>query len=129
MTIKINRWYNKDCTLGRLSYGTFQCFTLELADLNNTTGISCIPEGTYKAFKRNSPTNGNCIELKGVPDRTYIQIHSGNYTKNILGCILVGDSIKFLDTDSIPDVTNSRATLDKLLNLLPDTFSVEITGK
>lgn len=126
-TIKIKRWYNGDCTLGRLVFGEFRCFTLELKDNNNLPNISCVPEGRYKAFLRDSPSNGKCIELKNVPNRTYIQIHSGNYTRNILGCILVGDSIKFLDGDTVPDVTNSRSTLDKLLSLLPQEFEVEIT--
>lgn len=128
MMIKINRWYHNDCTLGRLTCGSFQCFTLELPDKGNQSNISCIPEGTYTAFKRVSPSNGPCIELKDVPNRTYIQIHSGNYTRNIQGCILVGDAIKFLDADSIPDVSNSKATLTRLLDLLPDEFTITITG-
>ena len=126
--MKINRWYHNDCTLGRLTCGGFQCFTLELPDKNNQSNVSCIPEGTYKAFKRVSPSNGPCVELKDVPNRTYIQIHSGNYTRNIQGCILVGDAIKFLDADSIPDVSNSKATLTRLLDLLPDEFTITITG-
>jgi hypothetical protein len=39
---------------------------------------------------------------------------------------LVGASVAFLDSDSIPDVANSKVTLDKLLALLPDKFEVEI---
>lgn len=124
--ITINRWYHKDCTLGRLYLGGFQCFTLELPDLGNAQDISCIPEGTYKAFKRQSQKNGSVIELKSVPNRQFIQIHRGNYTRQIQGCILVGDSIKFLDGDQTPDVTNSGATMDKILSLLPDEFEVKI---
>jgi len=56
-----------------------------------------------------------------------IEIHSGNYTRQILGCILVGDSLKYLDADDILDVTNSKHTLDKLLQVLPQYFPVEIT--
>ena len=124
--LNIKRWYHKDCTLGRLSVGSFQCFTLELPWLENQRGVSCIPRGTYKAFKRNSPKNGLVVEFRSVTDRSNIQIHSGNYTRQIEGCVLVGSSITFLDGDSVPDVANSKQTLDKLLALLPDEFEVSI---
>ena len=126
--IRIKRWSHNDSTLGRLtlSGGAFQCFTLELPWLENERGISCIPKGTYKAFKRQSPKNGNVFELRNVPQRTNIQCHSGNYTRQIEGCILVGASVTFLDADTIPDVTNSKQTLDRLLALLPNEFEVVI---
>lgn len=124
--IKINRWYHHDCTLGRLTVGSFQCFTLELPWLENQRGISCIPRGTYRAVKRNSPKNGAVFELRNVPQRSNIQCHAGNYTRQIEGCILVGSSITFLDGDKIPDVANSKQTLDKLLALLPDEFEVTL---
>jgi len=113
--MKINRWHHNDCTIGRLSINDFQCFTLELADLSNEQDISCIPAGKYDYYFRDSPHNGHVLELRSVPNRRYIQIHSGNYTSQILGCILVGDGIKWLNRDSIPDVTNSKNTLKKLL--------------
>lgn len=126
-TIKIRRWYNSDCTLGRLSFGGFHCFTLELPFRDNALDISCIVPGTYRAYIYDSPTNGRCIQLDGVPGRTMIQIHAGNYTRDILGCILVGESIRYLDSDNIPDVTSSRLTLDRLLSMLPDgVFYVEV---
>lgn len=124
--INIQRFYQHDCTLGRLSLGDFQCFTLELPDLDNQQNISCIPAGTYKAKKYNSPSKGLCLLLEGVPNRTYIEVHSGNFTRQIQGCILVGDSIKFIDNDSIPDVSNSKATLNKLLSLLPNETTITL---
>ena len=125
--VTIKRWYHNDCTLGRLSLPSgFQCFTLELPWLENESNVSCIPKGTYKAFKRVSSRNGNVFELRNVPQRTSIQCHSGNYTRQIQGCILVGSSITFLDSDTIPDVTNSKQTLDKLLALLPGEFEVTL---
>ncbi len=113
--ITIKRWYHDDCTIGRLECDDFQCFTLELPNLDNEQDISCIPEGVYDYYFRDSPSNKHVLELRDVPDRTYIQIHSGNYTYQIRGCILVGDSIKWLNRDRIPDVSNSRNTLIKLL--------------
>jgi hypothetical protein len=126
--ITIKRWYHNDCTIGRLalSGSAFQCFTLELPWKENERGVSCVPKGKYQAFKRQSPKNGLVYELANVKDRTNIQGHSGNFTRQIEGCILHGSSVAFLDADSIPDVANSKVTLDKLLALLPDKFEVEI---
>jgi hypothetical protein len=125
--IKIQRTYYDDCTVGRLWCGDFQCFTLELPLLNNQTNVSCIyPAGGYRGNKHFSPSNGDCIAINNVMDRTNIQIHSGNYTSQIRGCILVGDSIKFLNDDNTPDVTNSKKTLATLMSILPNSFNVEI---
>lgn len=125
--IIIKRWYHNDCTIGRLTLPDgFQCFTLELPWKENERGVSCIPKGKYKAFKRNSPKNGLVVEFENVPQRSNIQIHAGNYTSQIEGCILVGASVAFLNTDSIPDVANSKDTLAKLLAKLPEKFEVEI---
>ena len=124
--ITIQRSYFSDCTTGRLWFDEFQCFTLELPWKDNKTNISCIPHGLYHASLFNSPHNGACIAIRGVTGRSLIEIHSANFTRQILGCIAVGDSVKFLDGDSIPDITNSKATLKKLLALLPSEFLVEI---
>ena len=126
--IKIKRAYYEDCTIGRLWCGDFQCFTLELPFLDNASNVSCIyPAEAYKGTKHESPSNGSVIAINNVLDRTHVQVHSGNYTSQIRGCILVGDSIKFLNNDKIPDVTNSKNTLKQLLALLDDEFTIEIT--
>jgi len=126
--IKIKRMYLPQCTLGVLTVDDFRCFTLELPMLDNAPDISCIyAAGGFRGNKHFSPHNGDVVAINNVMDRTNIQIHSGNFTRDVLGCILVGESIKFLDGDNIPDVTNSRNTLKKLLAVLPDTFSIEIT--
>lgn len=124
--VTIETWVNKDCTIGRLTCGEFRCFTLELPWEKNQKDISCIPAGIYNATMHNSASKGQVVLLLNVDGRTYIEIHAGNYTSQILGCILVGDSIKYLNSDGIPDVTNSRATLKKLLTSLPNLFSIEI---
>ena len=124
--IRIESVHYPDCTLGRLYFEDFQCFTLELPWLNNKPNISCIPAGRYEYFKRTSSKNGEVLQLKGTEPRTYIQLHSGNYTRQIQGCILPGDSIKFLDNDSIPDVTNSKNTLNKILTLVPSQGIIQI---
>ncbi len=113
----LSRWYLPDCTLGILSGEGFQSFTLELPWLDNANDISCIPGGNYEYFFRHSPHNGPVLELRDVSFRTNIQVHAGNFTSDILGCILVGDSIRFLNSDSTPDVANSKNTLKKLLQI------------
>ncbi|MAO21757.1 MAG: hypothetical protein CMJ25_13495 [Phycisphaerae bacterium] len=127
--IKIKRIHKRDdCTLSVLMFKDFMCKVLELPDLDNQRNISCIPEGLYKAKKRMSPGKGyKVIEYIDVPNRTYIQLHYGNYTRQILGCQLPGEDFIDLDGDSIPDITNTKATLDELLSMLPSTFMIEVS--
>lgn len=122
--LKIKLGYFDDCSFGLLTYEGFKCFTLALPWKDNLPNISCIPAGEYKASKHTSPRNGECIAIHDVPGRTHIQIHSGNFTYQIAGCFLVGDSIKFLNGDLTPDITNSKNTLKALLNVLPEDFTV-----
>lgn len=120
------RSHHNDCTLGRLSYGVYQCFTLELPWRDNRTSISCITAGLYQCQKITSPSLGECVDVKNVAGRTYIRIHKGNFTRQIEGCILVGTSIQFIDGDSIPDVGASTKAFTGLMNALPDSFEMEI---
>jgi hypothetical protein len=113
--IELKRFYDKDCTMGRLNINNLYIWTLELPWLDNEKNISCIPEGIYNYHFRVSPSNGDVLELENVKDRKYIQIHIANYTRDILGCVAVGDGIKYMDGDNIPDVTNSGKTFKKLL--------------
>lgn len=126
--ITIDRWYLEDRTLGLMSIGLFRCCTLELPDKFNEQDISCIPSGTYDYYARTSPKNGLVLELRNVPDRDYIQIHSANYIRQLLGCIAVGDGFKFLDGDNTLDVTNSKATLKKVLELAGKSGKIKIRG-
>lgn|SRR5690606_6715413 len=125
ITLETRSW--PKFTLGILKAGSFKCCTLELPDKNNSPDISCIPAGTYRWVEHMSPNNGKCLLIKDVPGRTHIQIHYGNYTRDIRGCILPGDSIKFLDKDDILDVANSRATLSKLMAAVPSEGTIVIT--
>lgn len=126
--IKLHRWYNPDCTIGRMTIGKFQCFTLELPDKDNQQDISCIPEGEYKYKFYKSPSKGDVLLLLDVENRTWVEVHAGNYTRQILGCILVGDGVKWLDSDAIPDVTNSGNTLGKILAIAGREGTIKITG-
>lgn len=122
MHIVITRNKNEDKqTLGNLSCRNFKCYTLELPWKNNKRGVSCIPVGKYKVVKRSSEKYGNHLHILDVKGRSFILIHSGNYHTQIQGCILVGDNLVDINKDGYKDVTNSTKTLEKLVNMLPNT--------
>jgi Family of unknown function (DUF5675) len=73
--------------------GQFICYTLELAWLWNQKNKSCVPPGRYPAFLRHDHKDKWRIELSGVPgNRQHVQIHIGNYPRDVKGCVLVGTS-------------------------------------
>ena len=120
--------YREKSTLGILEIGGFECLTLELPWLENQRNISCIPEGNYLYQKRLSPSKDiTVIELTGVENRSYIQIHPGNYTRQIQGCILPGLGLKDIDSDGIFDVTNSTDAFNKIMDLAPDNGNIRVT--
>ena len=118
-------------TLGRMiairnNTEVLNCKTLELPWLNNQKKISCIPKGKYHVVKRTSQKYGNHFYVQNVPNRDMILIHAGNYVTQTEGCILVGDSFTDINGDNLRDVTNSKATLAKLYDLMPDEFELYI---
>ena len=126
-TVKIKRIYQDDCTVGLLTYKDFRCFTLELPYKDNARNISAIPNGLYPCNKTVSPKFGDCVAVECVVNRSLIRIHKGNYTSQIEGCILVGDSLKDINNDGIIDVTNSTNTIKTLLTKLPTEFLLDIS--
>jgi hypothetical protein len=78
------------CTRGSISVaGQWVCHTLELPWRDNDRSVSCIPAGVYPcewtltyAIPR--------ARVRDVPGRVGIQIHVGNSTREISGCILAG---------------------------------------
>lgn len=97
----------------------FNCKTLELPDKGNKPRVSCIPKGSYSIEKGLSPSMGKCFKIMNVPNRQFILIHSGNFYTQILGCCLVGSDHIDINKDGKKDVVNSKATLTKLLEMLP----------
>lgn len=119
--ITVLRAYFGDCTISRIRTVGFQCVGLELAWLGNQSKISCIPEGEYNYRVAVSPRTGRkVIWVDGVPERSNVQLHPGNYTSQIKGCCLVGQAITDLNGDGILDVTNSGETMGKLLAAIPE---------
>lgn len=103
--------------------------TLELGWNNNKRNISCIPAGEYKIKKRHSSKFKNHFHVLNVPDRKYILIHAGNFYTDIRGCILVGTDFKNLNGDKYLDLVNSKAALNKILEVMPDEFTLQIMGR
>lgn len=127
MIVKIKRIeYDDKQTLGILSFGDFECKTLELPWKNNDRRVSCIPRGIYHVEKRVSAKYGNHFWIKDVENRSFILIHSGNYYMNTLGCILVGTDHTDINGDGHRDVISSKDTMIELNKALPQTFILDI---
>lgn len=104
----------------------FNCVSLELPFLSNKKGISCIPTGTYKAIKTKSQSRGDVLILKQVPNRTSILVHIGNYSKDTLGCILVGRNIEYSEGTGEHYITQSRLTMSALLSVCANELFIVI---
>ena len=140
---KICRMYEPSQTKGTLELFDedtgeleFTCKTLELPWLDNSTGISCIPEGFYDVVPRTSQKYKDHLHITGVDARSLILIHWGNYAgsnnpktgkPDIRGCVMVGKSFVDIDGDGIQDVTSSKNTFKALMEVAPDGFVLEVT--
>lgn len=79
-----------------------------------------IPSGRYQITLYPSPHFGRMMPmLNGVPGRSYIEIHFGNYPGESDGCILVGDSFS---TDA---VWNSVLKFNELFPLIQNAVNTQ----
>ena len=99
--LKITRLeYGNNETIGVLQLlDKVLCWTLELPDKDNQRNISCIPKGKYKVYRIVSPKYGDCFQIMNVPNRSEILIHVGNTHRDILGCVLLGSGVGYLNDD------------------------------
>lgn len=121
-TAIIKRQYDKNETYGTLTAyrngQVFRCKTLELKWNNNMRNASCIPEGVYMARYTWWPAKkrSNYL-LEGIPGRSGVFIHHGNYAfkksgkADITGCILLGVSYTDLNGDGTLDITTTDITV------------------
>ena len=139
MKIKLIRKYRKETyTIGKLYVdGVYFCDTIEDRDrgLNNDMGLAeimakkrygetAIPYGTYYVEITYSPKYKRMMpEIKGVKGFSGIRIHSGNTSKDTLGCLIVGKNTQ------VGMVTESRKTYNALFALMKDKkdITIEIT--
>ena len=101
--------------------------TLELAHKRNERSVSRIPSGRYECVMRSSEKYGNHVHLLGVPNRTFILIHSGNFHQHTKGCILIGDGLVDINNDGKLDVTNSKNSMRTLIRFLEKEDSFYLT--
>lgn len=104
----------------------YQAAALELPWNGNRRNVSCIPAGSYLVSKTDSPKFGKgTFAVHQVKNRAGILIHPGNFTRDIEGCILLGEKFSDIDNDEITDVTASRVTVSRLKKLA-DNFELTI---
>jgi hypothetical protein len=104
----------------------FNAVSLELPYLDNKENVSCIPTGTYRAIKTQSKSKGEVILLKNVPNRKSILVQIGNYTKDTLGSILLGEEIWFSEGTDEHYITLSTITTKCLLRACSEELFIVI---
>lgn len=109
--IKLTRFVSaSDRTIGRFEYEGETFWSVERPWLNNKPFESCIPDGTYSMRRRDSPRFGpDMWEIFGVPNRTHILVHAGNWSHSVVGCVALGSSL-FGD---LSGVASSRKAIDE----------------
>lgn len=130
--IVLERVYLPTETLGSLyDNGEMLCKTMELPWRDNQRSISCIPEGIYKVIKQplKETRPYPYFRLLDVPGRSGILIHKISYVSGLKGCIGVGKEFADLNKDGVPDIIRSGEALQELIDLLPDSFDLEIRKK
>ena len=128
MYVELERFaYLPTGTLGQLTAGDFQCFTLERPWQDNAINVSCIPEAVYQCGPFNGKKFKDVVEVIDVPDRSYILFHSANYPQQLHGCIAPG--IYFHINDDEPRVFQSRKALRMFFDAAGKSFELKITHK
>ncbi len=100
------------------------CTTCEDPWDGNVIGRSCIPAGNYLVMSHSGPKYKNVWQILNVPGRSAILIHNGNSINDTQGCILVGNGFGMFG--NLPCVINSKSSLERLQEMLPDEFDLEI---
>jgi hypothetical protein len=104
-------------------YGQLICNSIERPWLENQRGISCIPTGKYKCVRDNYGRH-QYWRVENVEGRDNIEIHSANRPDQLNGCIAFGENWSIMNGNIA--ITNSKKTLDKLLEEYPEGFELEI---
>jgi hypothetical protein len=102
------------------------CVTLELPWRDNAPQVSCIPEGIYHVEHRETDKFGHHYHVQGIAGREWILFHPGTYTSQLRGCIIPGRRFRDLNADGIPDILDTRKTLDAMLLALGQSFTLHI---
>ena len=126
----VRDYMTNEVTLGRMFNpdDNFHVHTLELPWYGNARRISCIPKGIYTCVLDFYNKGGYAaFEVVDVTDRSEIKIHIGNWAKDVLGCIAVGNK---RSTGIGPMVGNSRVAFNELMDYMKENeikkFELEI---
>lgn len=130
--------YPDEGTFGFLTFGDFNCYTVERPWVDNRAFVSCIPSGDYYLTRHVSPRFGDCAIIYGgtvsrYPDdrfqRSSILIHPANRSDDLQGCIGLGSSMGKLGGRVA--VLNSRRTVGRFLDLIQQdvTYNLRIRYK
>lgn len=105
--------------------GAHLLVTLERPWRNNEVGVSCIPLGTYRCVRTDSPHFGDTFEVL-VEGRSHILFHSGNIDADTHGCIILGTHFGTLDGQ--PAVLESKTAREQFMQSLVgvNEFSLEV---
>lgn len=102
MNLTMNTYARKDSTTGILTANGVSFFTIEQPWRDNKIGESCVPAGTYRLIPYSSPTHGATYCLSNselniygpgpfpVGGRSYCELHSANWARQLEGCIALG---------------------------------------
>lgn len=122
----------KNSTLSELFIdGEFNCYVLEDSVRDEKIkGSTAIPAGRYRLeFNRYGAMNGRykgrfpefhkgMIELKGIPNFSYVYLHMGNTFADTAGCLLVGDTVRYDDDWDEYEIYQSRKAYIKVYKRL-----------
>lgn len=110
-------------TFGRIG----QWFTLERQWLDNRSMVSCIPEGSYRVYRAFSPhLRRVTYRLAGTAPRQGILIHPANLSRQLQGCIALGEKLGFID--GVKAILLSSPAVHQFEAVMPPEFTLQITG-
>ena len=115
-------------TLGVLRINKkFFCVTLEPADRRNQKNVSSIPAQQYICRRYSSRKYPDTFEVTKVPQRSKILFHPGNWPKDTMGCILLGQHVGKFTGDR--GVMNSGKTFKAFMEILSGVKAFHLTIK
>lgn len=123
---------SENATIGKLSimddFGNmvFDCDTLELLYRSNQRRVSSIPIGVYNVVLHNSPKFGKCYLIQNVINRSNILIHTGNYSKDTKGCVLVGFGLLYTSIGKEVILCKSQSAMEIFLSKNIQQFTLTI---
>lgn len=140
MTIKLKRTHHlPNATLGTLTIDgikTDPIYTLENPDRSiDTDGDgdkdvivhkdSRIPAGTYTCRPYSGNKYKDVYEIMNVPNRSAILIHWGNFERDTLGCVLIGNRFTLKPEPAVLDSKQCFARFRSLIGKNNFTLVIE----